>query len=183
VTDRDRVDRPVRAIGCGFAYRARVTDAAPVADPLAPNASRFALLPPATLERWVGFPQFDPPLFPTVVGLRLEEVRRDYARMRLPYRPELNQPAGVVHGGAIMTLIDTVVVPAVSSGYDEPMDLFTVSLTTNFMGPVIEDDAVAEGWIERRGRTTIFCRVEVRTASRGLVGNASLVYTVRPRRA
>jgi uncharacterized protein (TIGR00369 family) len=117
------------------------------------------------------------------IGLQLEEVRTDYARMRLPYRSELTQPAGVMHGGALVTLIDTVVVPAVGSYYDEMMDLFTISLTTNFIGPVIDDDPVAEGWVERRGRTTIFCRVEVRTATKGLVANASLVYTVRPRRA
>ena len=58
------------------------------------------------------------PYFPTLVGLELEEVRTDYARMRLPYRPELQQPAGVVHGGAVATLIDTVVVPAVGQAYD-----------------------------------------------------------------
>ena len=47
------------------------------------------------------------------------DPRSTTARMRLPYRDELNQPAGVVHGGAIATLIDTVVVPAVASAYDE----------------------------------------------------------------
>lgn len=160
-----------------------MTDAPPVADPLAPNAHRFAPLSPERLERWANFPNIGKPIFPVLVGLQLDEVRTDYARMRLPFRDELTQPAGVMHGGAIMTLIDTVVVPAVASGYDEVMDLFTVSLTTNFIGPVIGEAAVAEGWVEKRGRTTLFCQATVRTASRGLAANASLVYTVRPRRA
>ena len=160
-----------------------MTDAAPVVDPLAPNALRFAPLPPEKLARWAAFPNIGTPIFPAMVGLELDEVRTDYARMRLPYRQELTQPAGVMHGGAIMTLIDTVVVPAVASGYDEIMDLFTVSLTTNFIGPVIDEAAVAEGWVEKRGRTTVFCQATVRTANRGLVANASLVYTVRPRRS
>ena len=155
----------------------------PDADPLAPNAGRFAPLPPEKAERWASFPDIGRPIFPAFVGLELDEVRTDYARMRLPYREELTQPAGVMHGGAIMTLIDTVVVPAVASGYDEVMDLFTVTLTTNFIGPVIAEPAVAEGWVEKRGRTTVFCQATVRTANRGLVANASLVYTVRPRKA
>ena len=36
----------------------------------------------------------------SMAGLeRVEEIRQDYARLRLPYRPEYEQPAGVVHGG------------------------------------------------------------------------------------
>jgi acyl-coenzyme A thioesterase PaaI-like protein len=43
-------------------------------------------------ERWARFPKgWDRILFPTLVGLELEEVRTDYARMRLPYRPELDR--------------------------------------------------------------------------------------------
>lgn len=158
-----------------------MTDAA-ATDPLAPNAARFAPLPAEKTARWDLFNDHTRPYFTSTVGLLLEEVRTDYARMRLPYREDFEQPAGVVHGGAIMTLIDTVVVPAVGGAYDELMDLFTVSLTTNFLGAVVKDDAVAEGWVEKRGRTTVFCRSEVRTAGRGLVCTATLVYTVRPAR-
>ncbi|MCU1351538.1 MAG: thioesterase superfamily protein [Acidimicrobiales bacterium] len=168
-----RLGRHTRA-----AYRATVTD-----DVLAPNAARFAPLEPEKLARWADFPGVEPTIFPVVIGLRLEEVRADYARMRLPYRPELQQPAGVVHGGALATLIDTVVVPAVGSAYEERMALFTISMTINFIGGVVAEDAVAEGWVEHRGRTTLFCRAEVRTAGRGLAASASLVYTVRPSRA
>ena len=150
---------------------------------LAPNADRFAPLEPAAAKRWEGFPARAEVIFPTFVGLVLEEVRRDYARMRLPYRSELNQPVGVVHGGAIATLIDTVVVPAVGSGYDAPIDPLTLSMTVNYVGAVVAEDAVAEAWVERRGRTTVFSRVEVRTVSRGLAATATLIYTVRPSRA
>lgn len=150
---------------------------------LAPNAHRFASLAPEAAARWAKFPTRDRVIFPTLVGLEVEEIRADYARMRLPYRPELDQPAGVVHGGAIATLIDTVVVPAVGGPYDHPVDLFTLSMTVNFVAAVVGEDAVAEGWVERRGRSTVFCRSEVRCATRGLATTASLVYTVRPARA
>ena len=46
------------------------------------------------------FGHWEQSFFPNLVGLELLEVRSDFAVMRLPYRPELNQPGGVVHGGA-----------------------------------------------------------------------------------
>lgn len=147
----------------------------------APNADRFAPLPAARVEAWKGFPGSDAVYFPHVVGLVLEEVRRDYARMRLPYRPELRQPAGVVHGGAIATLIDTAVVPAIASGYEERRPLFTVNMLVQYMDPVAAEDAIAEAWVEKRGRSTVFCRVEVRTPAGTLAAVGSLVYKVSSR--
>jgi len=43
------------------------------------------------------------------------------------------------------------------------------------------DGAIAEGWVEKRGRSTCFCRVEVRSASDVLVATASVVYKVSSR--
>jgi uncharacterized protein (TIGR00369 family) len=98
--------------------------------------------------------------------------------MRLRWRPELDQPAGVVHGGAIATLIDTVVVPAVGSAYDEPRPFFTVAMQVQYLERIAREDAIAEGWVERRGRATVFCRVEVRTGSGTLAATASVIYHV-----
>ena len=89
-----------------------------MASPPPTRAEQFDPLPADRAARWSRFGRWEERYFPNVVGLELEEVRLDYARMRLPFRPELNQPAGVVHGGAIATLIDTVVVPAIGSAYD-----------------------------------------------------------------
>jgi len=145
----------------------------------APNAARFEPLTPEHAARWTTFPRFDDVVyFPRFVGLVLEEVRRDYSRMRLPFRPELRQPAGMVHGGAIATLIDTVVVPAIGSAYDERRRLLTISMTIQYVGGIANEDAVAEGWVERRGRSIVFCRVEVRTGASDLAATAAVVYKV-----
>lgn len=151
-------------------------------------ADRFAPLPPDKLQLWSTFGRWeDQVYFPSLVGLTVEELRADYARMRLPFRPELNQPAGVVHGGAIATLIDTVVVPAVATHYDERPMMVTVSMNVQYLGAVNGEDAIGEGWVEQRGRSIVFCRAEVRGAtSDRLCANATLVYKVsagRPERA
>ena len=110
-------------------------------------------------------------------------MRHDYARMRLPFRPELNQPAGVVHGGAIATLVDTAVVPAIASGYAERRPFFTVNMLVQYLEPIVTEDAIAEAWVEKRGRSTVFCRVEVRTPSGKLAATGALVYKVSSRSA
>jgi uncharacterized protein (TIGR00369 family) len=151
---------------------------------IAPNAARFPPLPAERAAHWSGFlSNWNAEFFPAFVGLQLEEVRTDYARLRLPHRPQLNQPLGIVHGGALATLIDTTVVPAIGSAFDEPQALLTITMTIDYLSAV-SGDAIAEGWVERRGKSTVFCRVEVRSANGELACTASLVYKVgRPRAA
>src|SRR3546814_19554193 len=102
--------------------------------------------------------------------------------MRLPFRPELEQPAGVVHGGAVATLVDTVVVPAVGQAYPADYAYFTIQMDVRYIGAVAKEDAIAEGWIEQRGRTVVFCRAEVRVASGQLVAEGPLNYGSDERR-
>jgi uncharacterized protein (TIGR00369 family) len=140
----------------------------------------FAPLPEATAAVWGRFGQWQRTFFPKLVGVVVEEVRTDYCRMRLPYRPELDQPHGLVHGGAIATLLDSVVVPAIGSAYDLDARFSTVSMHVDFLGAVKGEDVVAVGWVVQRGRTIVFCRAEAGTDGGRQVASASLVYRVSP---
>ncbi len=152
-----------------------------LAPDLAPHRDRFTALPPERVARWLEiFPPRTPPTHPAALGMRLEEVRLDYARMRLPFRADLIQPAGVVHGGVIAALIDTVVVPALASPYDTFPGLLTIDLQVQYLGAVRGEDMIAEGWIVKRGRSIVFCRAEVLSASGELVATGTLTYRVRP---
>jgi uncharacterized protein (TIGR00369 family) len=142
------------------------------------HADRFAPLPAERAGLWSNFGRWETAYFPQVVGIELEEVRLGYARMRMVFRPELNQPAGVVHGGAVATLIDTAVVPAIGSGYTALPMMFTVNMQVQYLDAVRGEDAIAEAWVEKRGRALVFTRVEVRTASDVLAATGALVYKV-----
>lgn len=150
-------------------------------DPLAPNVHRFEPLPPELAANWADFPAFGDRFFAHHVGIVAEEIRQDYSRLRLPFAAHLPQPAGVVHGGAIATLIDTVAVPVV--GWPHRLDeisFSTVNLHIDFLRPAVDTDLVAESWAERRGRSIVFCRAEVRRASDAeLVATGALTYMVR----
>ncbi len=143
------------------------------------RAEDFDLLPQSVAEAWSNFLAWeDQVYFPQLVGVEVEELRRDYARMRLPWRPELNQPQGLMHGGAIATLIDTVVVPAIAGAYPEVPVMLTLSMDIQYLGAVREEDAVAEGWVTRRGRSVAFCQALVRSASGAPAASGHLVYKI-----
>jgi uncharacterized protein (TIGR00369 family) len=134
------------------------------------RADQHAPLPPHRTERWGRFGQAEGDggeYFINIVGIEVEEIRTDYCRMRLPWRRQITQPAGVAHGGALATLLDAVVVPAIGSGYDEPMGFSTVDLHIQYLNALVGEDAVAEGWIVQRGRSMVFCEAEITGASSG----------------
>ena len=142
-------------------------------------ADRFAPLPAEAAAVWSQFPFWgQEATYSRTLGFVVEELRQDYARLRLPARPEMNQPAGIMHGGAIASLIDTTVVPAVG-WCTEGRTMVTISMDVQYMSAVKDEDAVCEGWVEKRGRSICFCRAEVRGAVSGrLCAAATLVYKV-----
>jgi uncharacterized protein (TIGR00369 family) len=154
------------------------TDAEGV-DIRADRACEHAELAPHLYRRWMRYGTGDTVRFAELVGLVVEEVRVDYCRMRLPWRTEISQPFGVAHGGAIAGLLDSVVVPAIGAGYDEPVGFATTDMSVQFLGSLQDEDAIAEGLVTKRGRTSIFCTAEVFGAeSAELVARAMLTYRV-----
>jgi uncharacterized protein (TIGR00369 family) len=146
------------------------------------RAGQFPPLPADAAERWAGYGAWDEVYFPRLVGLTVEEVRSDYCRMRLPWRTEITQPAGVAHGGAIATLVDSVAVPAIGSHYADRRAFATIDFHLQFLGALVDEDAVAEGWVTQRGRAIVFCEAEVVGAASGrTIARGALAYKVSSR--
>jgi len=143
-------------------------------------ADQFEPLPAEALARWSKFPKWeDTANYAMHLGFIVEEIRQDYCRIRLPWRAEMLQPAGIMHGGAIASLIDTTVVPAVGWPYGEGHSFVTISMNIEYLSAVYQEDAVCEGWIEKRGKSICFCKTEVRGANTNKVcAKGSLVYKV-----
>jgi uncharacterized protein (TIGR00369 family) len=144
-----------------------------------PVADSHAALSPHLHKRWMRYGKGEVARFAEHLGLVVEDVRVDYCRMRLPWRAEVSQPFGVAHGGAVASLIDSVVVPAIGAGYEEPMGFATTDLAVQYVGALRDEDAIAEGWVTKRGRTTIFCEAQaIGARSRELVARGLLTYRV-----
>ena len=58
--------------------------------------------------------------------------------------------------------------------------MLTLSMNVQYLGAVREEDAIAHGWVVRRGKRVVFCEVVVTTEGGEPVASGSLVYSVRP---
>jgi uncharacterized protein (TIGR00369 family) len=89
----------------------------------------------------------------------------------------------VVHGGAIASLLDSVVVPVVGSGIEQGSRFSTVDMHVQYLSALVGEDAVAEGWVVKRGRRTVFVEAEAVGADSGaVIARSMLTYAVSPPR-
>ena len=143
------------------------------------RADDFPPLPADIAERWSFFPHWDDKTyFVNVAGLEVEELRTDYARMTMPFRESNLQAAGLMHGGAIATLIDTVVVPAIGTGLPHGSLWSTIELHVQYHRPLLSD-AVAEGWIVKRGKSVVFTRAEVADSEGRIAAVGTATYMIK----
>src|SRR5437879_13921920 len=100
-------------------------------------------------------------------GIRLVGLGPGRATLRLPFREALVTAGDVGHGGAIRALVDTTAMATAWSTADAPANLrgTTVALSVDFVTAARAQDLTAVGRVIRRGRTLVFCEVEVRDAS------------------
>ena len=118
-----------------------------------------------------------PEPFFDLLGLRVEDVAPNFCRMRLPFRPELQQAGGLVHGGAIASLLASAGVIAIKAGVEsEIRGIPTITMTVNYLAPARGTDVLAEAKIIRRGRSIVFAEVRALSSSGELLATAQIVY-------
>jgi len=112
--------------------------------------------------------------FVLLLDLQLEKVERGKAVMRMPFRDEITNGTGAVHGGAIVSLCDTVFYVALASIYGREQDTTTVSLQCNFLAPAMPPhDLIAEARVLKSGRRVVYGEVYVRSGET-IVAHATL---------
>jgi uncharacterized protein (TIGR00369 family) len=57
----------------------------------------------------------------------------DHCVLRLPYREEITNGSGTVHGGVLATLADSAVAFALATNFDGKMGFATTDLTIHFL--------------------------------------------------
>lgn len=118
-----------------------------------------------------------------MLGVTVEDVQGPgQVTMGLALRPELSNRGGVMHGGAIMSLIDAAGGAAVRTMQrpGEPLPaLPSTDINTSFINPA-QGNVVAIGHAVRRGRTVAFAEVQVRDATGTLVALGRATYVVVP---
>jgi 1,4-dihydroxy-2-naphthoyl-CoA hydrolase len=102
------------------------------------------------------------------VGMRFVEVTDDHVVAELTFRPAVQQPTGVFHAGALLTLADTAATAACvqavnpTGGLDPARFPLTAQLSANLIRNANEGTVTAEARLVHRGRTTLVAQTEVR---------------------
>src|SRR5215831_15266560 len=110
------------------------------------------------------------------LGLQLGEFRDGEVSIHLEVRDELKQNQGVVHGGAIASLIDTAAAFAVLTQIDLHERVTTIDLTIHYLRPAIQGRLTATSRIIRGGRRLFVLSVEVHNEANALIATAVTTY-------
>jgi uncharacterized protein (TIGR00369 family) len=114
--------------------------------------------------------------FATLLGIELEEAERGSATLRLNIRDELRQIHGVMHGGAIASLIDTATAFAIVSLLEDKEKFSTVDLMVNYLRPLKEGTATARARVLRAGQRLITVSADVFDDGGNLAATALSTY-------
>jgi len=110
------------------------------------------------------------------LGLQLGEVRPGEVTIHLDIRDELKKNQGVVHGGAIASLIDTASAFAVLTQIDVDERVTTTDLTIHYLRPATNGRIIATARIVRGGRRLFVLSVEVHDDTAALIATAVTTY-------
>jgi uncharacterized protein (TIGR00369 family) len=105
------------------------------------------------------------PLFPGLMGVRLEEVTADRVVATLTVRPDLCTTGDTLHGGAFMAFADTN--GAVATFVNQPPKTRTTTIesSTKFLrGAPVGSTVRAECSAFHKGRTTMVWQTTIRSA-------------------
>lgn len=114
--------------------------------------------------------------FAKLIGIELEEIDSGSATLAFDIRPELKQNTGVVHGGAIASLIDSATAFAIISLLPPDVQATTVDLTISYLRPLTRGRARAVARVLRNGKRLIVVSAELLDDTGSLAATALSTY-------
>jgi len=116
--------------------------------------------------------------FWSLLGMELIEIKKGWAKVRLPIEEKLTNAIGLVHGGAIFSSADSAVGMALIGMINRNENISTLEMKINYMKPVNGREMVAEARIIHRGSQSAIGDVEVRDEDRNLVSKGLATYAI-----
>jgi 1,4-dihydroxy-2-naphthoyl-CoA hydrolase len=115
-----------------------------------------------------------------LIGMEVVDVGPGHSRFRLPFRPELTQPFGVMHGGALAAVADSAVAIALWGLLGADKIFTTIEMKINYIAPVSTGEVIAEGKIIHCGRRTAIGDVTLKDQNERLVAKCLATYIILP---
>ena len=111
-----------------------------------------------------------------LLGIEIVRLERGSSVLSLAVRPELTRMEGIVHGGAIASLLDSASAFAVLSLLQPEEQTVTVDLTLHFLRPVSAGRVEARARVLRAGRRVVTVSIEASDSAGKLVATALTTY-------
>jgi uncharacterized protein (TIGR00369 family) len=119
--------------------------------------------------------------FDALIGTEWLSDDPEDARARIPLRDDLRQPVGLMHGGVMSSLVESVCSRATALAVlDEGMAAMGQSIGVSFIRPITSGHAEVRARARHRGRTTWVWDAEVLDADGKLCALAQMTIAVRP---
>jgi uncharacterized protein (TIGR00369 family) len=122
--------------------------------------------------------------FAKLIGMEILQIDPGRALLRMTYRPDLCQPAGIMHGGAIASLVDTsiaqsmLLTPQYMEAHERGARIVSVDLRIKYLRPVSEGQITCEAHTPRVGRTITHATAVVRDAAGKEVATGDSIYMI-----
>jgi uncharacterized protein (TIGR00369 family) len=118
-------------------------------------------------------------------GLRVEEVRPGFARVRVPFHKWMLRPGHLVSGPALFTAADSAMYALVMAHIGPALMAVTANLNMHFLSAAPEGDVVAEARLLRLGSKLAVMEVSLFTGpDKTFVAHVTGTYALpRPSRA
>lgn len=119
--------------------------------------------------------------FDVLYGLELLEVGDETVRAQVPVADKLRQPFGLVHGGVMTAIAETLgSVGTAVAVVPEGNAAMGLSNQTSFLRPIVEGTIHAVATRRHRGRTTWIWDVEISDDAGRLCALSRMTIAVRP---
>jgi len=96
-----------------------------------------------------------------LIGAALTVVESGHVEIELPYREDLTQQKGYVHGGIVGMIADSACGYAAYTLMPATSSLVTVEYKINLLSPAVGESLLARGEVIKPGRTLSVTRAEV----------------------
>ena len=121
--------------------------------------------------------------FDELIGTEWLDLGPDEARARVAVRDHHKQPLGLVHGGVMATIAESICSAATYGAVaDDGMVSMGQSNSTTFLRPITEGNVNAVARSRHRGRTTWVWDVELSDDDDRLCAMSRVTIAVRPQR-
>ena len=117
--------------------------------------------------------------FAGLIGMELDEAGPDRVVAHLTWLPQLCTSAGILHGGALMSLADTTGALVAFLGLTEGQTTATITSTTQMFRPVSAGNVRAVALPLNRGRTTATVQTSLYDDTGRLVAQTTQVQAIR----